>query len=177
MTKPSNVRAATAWNINNMNMGPILRHAALYPLHPGIKFSPWKCVNFANTSLPTLYYEISDCFRIGQNFHISAHFHHFATLVKCISGYRLQLLISSQTIFWRYTGAIWKIRKVLQNPNYPLNWVSFSQDTTISFLVDFYRILRNFRPMSDKPPIIFHRIMKTPWFFPETCKTKSKQKS
>ena len=120
MTKPSNVRAATAWNINNMNMGPILRHAALYPLHPGIKFSPWKCVNFANTSLPTLYYEISGCFRIGQNFHISAHFHHFATLVKCISGYRLQLLITSLTIFWRYTGAFWKIRKVLRNPNYPL---------------------------------------------------------
>ena len=110
LTKLSNVRAATALNINNMNMGPILRHAALYPLHPGIKFSPWKCVNFANTSLPTLYYEISGCFRIGQNFHIFAHFHHFATVVKCISGYRLQLLITSLTIFWRYTGAFWKIR-------------------------------------------------------------------
>ena len=144
MTKPSNVRAATAWNINNMNMGPILRHAALYPLHPGIKFSPWKCVNFANTSLPTLYYEISGCFRIGQNFHISAHFHHFATLVKCISGYRLQLLISSLTIFWRYTGAIWKIRKVLQNPNYPLK-----NTWRIKLRLDFppptYQLFLNFR--------------------------------
>ena len=99
LSKLSNKGAATALNINNMNMGPILRHAALYPLHPGIKFSPWKCVNFANTSLPTLYYEISGCFRIGQNFHIFAHFHHFATVVKCISGYRLQLLITSLTIF------------------------------------------------------------------------------
>ena len=56
---------------------------------------------------------------------------------------------------------------------FEVNWVSFSQDTTISILVHFYRISRNFRPRSDKPPIIFHRIMKTPWFFPETCKTKS----
>ena len=36
------MRAATAQNINKMNVGPILFHITLYPLQPGIKFSPWK---------------------------------------------------------------------------------------------------------------------------------------
>ena len=99
LTKMSNVRAATAQNINNTNMGPILRLTTLYPPHPGIEFSLWKCVNSANTSLQNLYYEISCYFRNGQNFHIFAHFYHFAILAKYTSGYRLQGLITFLTIF------------------------------------------------------------------------------
>ena len=103
--KKSNKRAATAQNINNMKMGPILRHTTLFPPHPGIEFSPWKRVNSANTSLQNLYYEISCYIRNGQNFHISTHthFYHFAILAQCSSGYRLQLLSSLLTIFNQYT--------------------------------------------------------------------------
>ena len=107
------MRAATAQNIKNMNMGLVLRHTAIYPLHPGIKFSPWKCVNSANTSLQNLYYEIFCYFRNGQNFHIFTHFYHFAILAKCSSGYRLKLLEIFLTNFKRYTGTFWKIRKAL----------------------------------------------------------------
>ena len=114
------MRAATAQNINNMKMGPILRHTTLFPPHPGIEFSPWKRVNSANMSLQNLYYEISCYFRNGQNFHISTYFYHFVPLAKFTLGYRLQLMITFLTIFKRYIGIFWKIRKALSNPNLPL---------------------------------------------------------
>ena len=114
------MRAATAQNINNMKMGPILRHTTLFPPHPGIEFSPWKRVNSANMSLQNLYYEISCYFRNGQNFHISTYLYHFVPLAKFTLGYRLQLLITFLTIFKRYIGIFWKIRKALSNPNLPL---------------------------------------------------------
>ena len=114
------MRAATAQNINNMKMGPILRHTTLFPPHPGIEFSPWKRVNSANMSLQNLYYEISCYFRNGQNFHISTYLYHFVPLAKFTLGYRLQLMITFLTIFKRYIGIFWKIRKALSNPNLPL---------------------------------------------------------
>ena len=125
LTKMSNMRAATAQNINNMNMGPILRHTTLFPPHPGIECSPWKRVNSANISLQNLYYEISCYFRNGQNFHISTYSYHSVPLPKFTLGYRLQLLITFLTIFKRYIGIFWKIRKALSNPNLPLKQLLF----------------------------------------------------
>ena len=97
-------------------MEPILRHTTLFPPHPGIEFSPWKRVNSANMSLQNLYYEISCYFRNGQNFHISTYSYHSVPLPKFTLGYRLQLLITFLTIFKRYIGIFWKIRKALSNP-------------------------------------------------------------
>ena len=65
-------------------------------------------VNSANTSLQSLNYEIS-CFRIALSFHIFIHFYHHVSLVKCISGCRLQRLIAILSFFWRYIGTFWKI--------------------------------------------------------------------
>ena len=127
------MRAATAQNINNMNMGPILRHTTLFPPHPGIECSPWKRVNSANISLQNLYYEISCYFRNGQNFHISTYSYHSVPLPKFTLGYRLQLLITFLTIFKRYIGIFWKIRKALSNPNLPLKPGMFFSFTTRSF--------------------------------------------
>ena len=126
-TKMSNMLFATAQNIKNMNMGPILRHTTLYPPHPDIEFSPWKCVNSANTSLQNLYYKISCYFRIGQNFHISTHFYNFTRSAKCTSGYRLQLLInfliSFQTIYSTFLK--WRIvRKVIKSCRRYLKYIS-----------------------------------------------------
>ena len=126
------MRAATAQNINNMKMGPILRHTTLFPPHPGIEFSPWKRVNSANMSLQNLYYEISCYFRNGQNFHISTYLYHFVPLAKFTLGYRLQLMITFLTIFKRYAGIFWKIRKALSNPNPPLTALSLQARANVA---------------------------------------------
>ena len=117
LTKLSYEKSDNAKNFINMIILAILRHTAVYPLHPGIKFWPYKCVNSANPSLHWLYYKISCSFRLVQNFHISTHFSHFATLVKCKSGYRPEHLITFLTTFCRCIGKFWEISKALWDSN------------------------------------------------------------
>ena len=87
LTKLSYEKSDNAKNFINMIILAILHQTAVYPLNPGIKFWPCKCVTSANTSLQWLYYEISCSLRIVQKFHISTHFYHFATLVKFNAGF------------------------------------------------------------------------------------------
>ena len=133
LTKMSNMQAATAQNINNMNIGHILRHTTLYPPRPGVEFSLWKCVNSANTSLQNLYYKTSCYFRNGQNFHIFAHFYHFAILAKYTSGYRLQLQITFLTIFKQNISTVSKIQKALWNAKRLLKLKLYKYAKTASF--------------------------------------------
>lgn len=95
------MRAATPEN----NSRSILRYTKLYPPHHD----------------RDLYYEISCCFRNGQNLHIFTYFFkHRAMLQKCTSSYILQplttfLTISKQNII----SIVSKIRKIVSNAKRP----------------------------------------------------------